>query len=278
MRTSSLPIWDGAAYAANTAHHRHYDDAFLAVTPLAPTDRVLDLGCGSGDFTARVAELVGDGEVVGMDAQPSMLEAARRIARPNQRFVLGPLQQLRALFGDPAERPAGHPVERGGFDVVFSRAVLHWVPAADLPAVYAEAARLVRPGGWFRVECGGAGNIIDTQAVLDGISAAYGGPQGPWTFLDAGEAFALVEAAGLDPETGGRGFVRTYGQRRRFDRATFTGWLQSQCLQAYTIGMEAGTAAAFTTEVLDRVAELRHPDGTWDQTFVRLDLLAARPV
>jgi ubiquinone/menaquinone biosynthesis C-methylase UbiE len=52
-----LPTWDGALYAANTDHHRRYDDRFLSTLPLRPTDRVLDLGCGSGDLTATVAAL-----------------------------------------------------------------------------------------------------------------------------------------------------------------------------------------------------------------------------
>src|SRR4051794_34932278 len=88
-----VPPWDGAAYAANTGHHRAYDDAFLAATPLRPGDRVLDLGCGSGDFTATVAGIVGAaGHVVGVDAQPSMLDEARARAGANQSFVLSSVQ------------------------------------------------------------------------------------------------------------------------------------------------------------------------------------------
>src|SRR3954465_4937518 len=113
--TTWLPEWDGAAYAANTGHHRRYDEAFLATLPLAPTDRVLDLGCGAGDFTVTVAALVPEGHVVGLDAQPSMLAEAAARAGWNQSFVQGPVQALDGLL------PDDH-----GFDVVFSRSVLHW--------------------------------------------------------------------------------------------------------------------------------------------------------
>src|SRR5215831_15241806 len=136
-----LPAWDGAAYAANTAHHRRYDEEFLATLPLSPSDRVLDLGCGAGDFTATVAALVPDGHVVGLDAQPSMLAEAAARAHTNQSFVEGPVQALDGLMTDD-----------GAFDVVYSRAVLHWVPAAEHPGVLASSRRLLRPGGRLRIE------------------------------------------------------------------------------------------------------------------------------
>ena len=47
-------------------------------SPSRSTDRVLDVGCGSGDFTAKVAALVPDGHVVGLEPQPSMVDEARR--------------------------------------------------------------------------------------------------------------------------------------------------------------------------------------------------------
>src|SRR3954471_9485540 len=92
-----VPPWDGASYAANTAPHRRYDEEILATLPLCPADRVLDLGCGSGDFTVQVAARVPEGHVVGLDAQRSMLDEARRIARPNQSFVEGPVQRLASV-------------------------------------------------------------------------------------------------------------------------------------------------------------------------------------
>ena len=84
-----------ALYAANTGHHRVYDEAFLDTLPLRPRDHVLDLGCGSGDFTATVARRVPEGVVVGLEPQPSLLEEARSQALPNQRFIEGRAQEPR---------------------------------------------------------------------------------------------------------------------------------------------------------------------------------------
>src|SRR3954471_7788894 len=80
--------WDGELYAANAAHHRRQDDAFLASLPLGAGDRVLDIGCGTGEFTNRLAERVPEGRVVGVDASPSQIEAARAHKAPNVELVL----------------------------------------------------------------------------------------------------------------------------------------------------------------------------------------------
>jgi SAM-dependent methyltransferase len=262
-----IPAWDGAAYAANTDHHRIHDDWFLRAFPVEPGDRVLDLGCGSGDFTRRIAALVPDGHVLGVDASASMVEVARAGAGPNQSFAVAPAQSLDAVLD------GGHD---GTFDAVVSRAVLHWVPRADWPAVLGHAFRLLRPGGFLRIECGGAGNVPAVVAALDRLAAPFGGPSAPWNFTDAGTALDLVEQAGF--EVGDDGYVHTVGQRRAFTAATFASWLHSQAIEAYRHGMDAAVAAAFTTAVDADLDAFRRHDGTFDQTYVRLDLLARKPV
>lgn len=263
-----VPAWNGSAYAANTAHHRAFDVAFLADTPLRPGERVLDLGCGSGDLTAQIAGAVGPaGEVMGVDAQPSMLDEARARAGSNQSFVLAPVQALDDVLGREHD---------ASFDLVVSRATLHWVPIADQPGVYRSAARLVRPGGHVRVECGGVGNVANSVALLDDVAAGFGGPSSPWTFADPAVALDWVEQAGLDATADGC-FVRCVGQRRSFDEETLRGWLHSQVLNAYESGIDPVDHAAFRAAVDERLPELRRWDGTFDQTWVRLDLLARRP-
>ena len=259
----ALAPWDGALYAANTRHHRLYDGAFLDTLPLRPGDHVLDLGCGSGDFTATVAEQVPDGIVVGLEPQPSLLAEARACARPNQRFVEGRVQDLGSLF------PNGE-----AFDVVMSRSVLHWVSLADHPALLAEVRRLLQPGGWFRAEFGGAGNIPVVLPMLDDVSRRLGGPVTPWTFTDPATYLELVEQAGLEI---GPGFVRSTAQHRRFDRAALLGWFRSQVEQAYTSRLDADRAERFRREVEARFDELQRADGSFDQTFVRLEVLVRRP-
>jgi SAM-dependent methyltransferase len=250
--TTTLPAWDAASYDANRGHHRAYDDAFLATLPVRPGDRLLDIGCGSGELTTTVAGLVPDGHVVGLDGSDSMIAAASARALANQSFVLGPAQRL------------GELVAGVRFDGVYTRAALHWVSRAEWPGVLAAARRVLTDGGWLRIECGGGDNVSAMQALLDDVSARAGGPVAPWNFLGAGAALELVEAAGFTAEGG---WVHTVAQRRPFDREGLLGWLRSQCYQAY------GGDERFRHDVEARVDELRRADGTYDMTFVRLDLL-----
>ena len=252
------PSWDGAHYAANHDHHRAHDQWFLDGWTLAPSASVLDVGCGDGAFTARLAAMAPDGEVVGLDASASMLDRARVVAGPNQSFVHGSVQDLAALLADD-----------DAFDVIVSRACLHWVPRDAHPAMLTQFARLLRPGGVLRVECGGGDNVARMVALLDDVSSQLGGPTQPWTFLGAGCYLEWVETAGLDPI-----WVRTVAQHRLFDREGVLGWLHSQCFQAYEEGQPAGFAPELRRLVEARLDEMRHPDGTFAQTFVRLDVLA----
>jgi trans-aconitate 2-methyltransferase len=263
---SWVPAWDGAAYAANTGHHRVHDDWFLRAFPVGPADRVLDLGSGSGDFTRTIAGLVPGGHVVGVDAQASMVGEARARAGANQSFVVAPVQELGGVF------PA--PDHDASFDVVTSRSALHWVPRADWPGLLATAHRLLRPGGFLRIECGGAGNVPAVVAALDRLAGPFGGPVAPWNFTDAGTALELTERAGFAP--GDDGYIHTVAQHRPFSREEFAGWLHSQAIEAYRHAMDPPTATAFTRAVDADMDAFRRYDGTFDQTYVRLDLLVRR--
>jgi trans-aconitate methyltransferase len=264
----NLVPWDGGLYAANTDHHRRYDDDFLATLALRPTDRVLDVGCGSGDFTAKVAALVPAGHVVGLEPQPSMVAEAEQRALPNQSFVLAPAQELARAAGDSVD----------GFDVVMSRSVLHWVPVRDHRSILEQCRQVLRPGGLLRIECGGGDNTRDVVPFLDGLAASVAGERAvraPWTFLHAGEYLDTLLDVGFDIE---HGFVRTVAQRRPFDRESMLGWLHSQVIQAYEVGLDPNERARLRAAVDEHVDELRRPDETYDVTFVRLDLRANAPV
>ena len=252
--------FDGALYAANTAHHRAHDDEVLAGVPLEPGTDVLDLGCGSGDLTARLVPLVAPGRVVGVDVSPSQVAWAR-MHHPGAEFMAGRAQDVGTLF------------EAGSFDVVVSVATLHWVPAAEQAGVLAGIARVLRPGGVLRADLGGAGQIAAARKVLDEVSARHGGPASPWCFPSPEDYGPLLDAAGLQARR-----VRLVRQRRPFaDVAAFEGWLRSQVLPAYLPGVPAAAREDFVGGCLrDGVERLRRADGSYDQDYVRLDVVAVR--
>jgi len=102
---------------------------------------LLDYGCGAGDLMRVLAELIGNkgasASFSGCDVSTGMLaEVARRW--PGD---LGVPPSVAAQDG------ARTPFADGQFDIATASAVLHHVPVADRPAVYAELGRVLKPGG-----------------------------------------------------------------------------------------------------------------------------------
>lgn len=256
------PAWDARAYASNTAHHRRFDDWFLEGTPLRPGLDIIDLGCGSGDFTRHLADLVSPGTVLGVDPSAELIALARQVAASNQDFVIGTVQQLGELAGS------------GRFDAVVSRAALHWVPCRDHDRAARNLWTVLRPGGWARIEMGGRGNVEGVVRLANRISAAMGGPTDPWCFPDPAAVQERFEGAGFDFEGG---WVRSTPQRRSFGRKELAGWLVSQVMNAYQAGLPSPRHPEFRDRLLESIDQLRGEDGSYDQTFVRIDALAWRP-
>ncbi|GAA0587424.1 class I SAM-dependent methyltransferase [Streptomyces crystallinus] len=118
---------------------------------------VADLGCGPGYLTAH---LVGLGlNAFGVDASPVMVELARE-ASPGLRFEVGSMAALDLADG-----------ELGG---VLSRWSLIHTPPRDLPAVLAEIARVLAPGGHLLIEFPATdGPHIETQSYDHKVVTAY---------------------------------------------------------------------------------------------------------
>ena len=107
-----------------------------AVAELNPGETVLDLGSGGGiDVLLSAAHVGTTGRAIGVDLTDEMIELSRRNARDakaaNVDFLKGTIEAL--------------PLPDASVDVVISNCVINL--AADKPAVFAEIARVLRPGG-----------------------------------------------------------------------------------------------------------------------------------
>lgn len=255
--------WQGEAYAAQAAsgHHRRFDDWFLDRLPPQPDDVVVDAGCGSGEFTALLAELVPEGRVIGVEPDASMLEVAQRHAHDRLEFRRGRVQDVDEVC------------ELESADLVLSRAVFHWIPLEDYARCYEAVFRVLRPGGWFHAESGGAGNVARIGAVLGDVAAELGLQPAAVSFPHAGTALELLEEAGFEVPPGG---ATTVAQRRSFDREQLSAFLRTQAAVAHDAVADE-QRDRFAERVMARADELRRADGSFDQTFVRLDVLARRP-
>jgi trans-aconitate 2-methyltransferase len=124
-----MPSWDDEQYLKFADQRTRPARELLARVPLAAARRVLDLGCGPGNSTALLRERWPDAQLTGVDSSAEMLERARA-DQPDIEWI-----EADAGSFDPEE-----PV-----DVLFSNALLQWLPAHDVlvPSLLAR----VRPGG-----------------------------------------------------------------------------------------------------------------------------------
>jgi arsenite methyltransferase len=156
---------------------------FLQLAGIEPGERVLDLGSGSGMDSFLAAVAVGaQGRVVGVDMTAEQLAKARRLAAEagfdNVEFREGYIEEP--------------PVDAEAFDCVISNGVINLSP--DKPAVFAAAARALRPGGRLALA-----DIVSGTQLPEGVTcdaslwaACIGGAMQRDSYREA------IEAAGLE--------------------------------------------------------------------------------
>ena len=136
---------------------------------LRPDERVLDLGCGSGN--AALLAAAHGGEVTGVDPAARLLKIARARAA-------GEGKKVTFLPGEAASLPVGD----SAVDVILSVFALIFVP--DPGAAAAEMSRVLAPGGRIVLSAWiPAGAMFElTSTAADGVRQAVGAPPGPAPF------------------------------------------------------------------------------------------------
>ena len=182
--TAGEQRWDPERYRRWAPYVPELGRGVLDLLDPRPGERVLDLGCGDGELTEQLAAR--GCRVLGVDRSAEFVAAARQ-------------RGLSAQEAD-ARHLAGPELAAGSFDAVFSNAVLHWIPEAA--AVIAGVRRLLRPGGRFVAEFGGAGNIAAVRDALStkpcAAAASTRPPAIPGTSPRTASTGACLEAHGFE--------------------------------------------------------------------------------
>lgn len=134
-------------------------DVVAEVAKTNPAPVLLDLGCGPGSLTVRLAARFPDATLIGVDRDPVLLALARAAHDGVARFVDAD------LTAPGWTATAGLP---GPVDVAVSTTALHWIAPDRLPGVYRDVAALLRPGGALV----NGDNFHDEQPAVAGLAAA----------------------------------------------------------------------------------------------------------
>ncbi len=179
MATYSLGSGDPeiARLDAQAEFLREPTRVLLEASGIGPGMRVLDLGTGPGHVAIAVAELVGpDGEVVGVEKDPHMVELARARAQH--------LPQVRVMEGDVTSWREAEP-----FDAVVGRLILFHLP--DPVGILRHHQEALRAGG----------RVVMLDYDLGGLRAE---PSNPLAARMAELVVAAFRAVGADPTIGSR--------------------------------------------------------------------------
>ena len=254
--------WDPALYARFADERVRPIHDLIAAIPLASPRWIVDLGCGSGASTARLAIRWPDAEIEGLDRSKAMLTDARE-----------KLPRIRFLEGDFVDYAPERPP-----DLVFANAALQWAPdhQALIPNLFAQVAS----GGAFAFQV--PDNLDEPSHLAMRETAA----EGPWADRLAGAdaARAVIPSAEayydwLSPLATKVWVWRTVYRHDLENVEAIGALFASTGLKPYLDPLDPPMAAAFRAAYLERLraAYPIRADGRVLLRFPRLFLVAMRP-
>lgn len=148
--------WNASDYQKHFSFVPSYGESVMELITAPPASFAVDLGCGNGALTRKLADRGYD--VLGIDDSAEMLALAQK-DHPDLHFEKGNAITFQL------EKKA---------DVIFSNAVLHWVDAKDQQAMLNNICRQLVPGGEFVCEFGGFGCAEHIHSTLETCFARHG--------------------------------------------------------------------------------------------------------
>jgi trans-aconitate methyltransferase len=243
--------WNTELYEAKHDFVWKLGEGVLELLAAQPGERILDLGCGTGHLTQRIADT--GAEVVGIDVSPDMIGQARQNF-PKLTFLL---QNATELTFDSE------------FDAIFSNAALHWMTEATTVAERMAAA--LKPGGRLVAEFGGEGNI---DAIMEAIHAVLHNylpsipPSNHW-YPSIGQYAVVLEDEGLEVR-----LARLFDRPTPLEGETGMGHWIRQFKGYYYDGLPAKERERAIAETVELLRPSLWRDGQWVADYRRLQVVA----
>jgi trans-aconitate methyltransferase len=247
--------WDAELYDEKHSFVWQMAADMLELLEAKAGEQILDVGCGTGHLTTKIA--TSGAQVTGVDQSAEMIHQARS-AYPALHFEVMDARKL--AFSE-------------NFDAVFSNATLHWIKEPE--QAVASIARVLRPGGRFVAEFGGKRNVAAVEAAIERAWPKAGLPQpvpNPWYYPSLAEYAGLLEKHGLEV---------TYGLL--FDRPTpledgergLRNWLE-MFGGVLTENLPKDQRARFLEEIQNEGRASLYRDGRWVLDYRRLRVVARK--
>ncbi|AFD07980.1 class I SAM-dependent methyltransferase [Solitalea canadensis] len=249
-------IWNADLYDQSHSFVYKYGEDLLGLLEAEPGMRILDIGCGTGHLTAKIAESGAD--IVGIDKSSTMVEQAKKLF-PHLLFEVQDAANFQ--FIQP-------------FDAVFSNATLHWILNKEEAAIC--MFRNLTRGGKLVLEMGGKGNV---QQICDAIKTVLtekgylkNAEINFWYFPSLSEYTYLLEKTGFrvllaahfdretelaDPETGMYDWIKMFGGN-------------------YFVGLSDSETEQVIAAAVELLWKTNHRNGKWYGDYKRLRIVAVK--
>ena len=255
--------FDAEKYKKASTHQKEWAKKLISELNLAGNEKILDLGCGDGGITVQLAELVPDGQVVGIDASHSMIESAREAHRTkNIRFDLMDINEINF---------------ENEFDFVFSNATLHWVK--DHKKLLSNVHKALKAEAIVRFNFAADGNcsaffkVVREVMVKKEYAGYFNHFDWPWYMPTIGEYEQLLMASKFKE-------ARVWGENAdRFfpDKDAMVRWVDQPSLVPFLKCVDEADKRTFRGSVVERMAkETIQNDGRCFETFRRINVCAKK--
>lgn len=246
--------WGAEQYTNNFAFVHQYGEDVLQLLDIRPNMRVLDLGCGNGALTKKIADL--GVQAVGVDMSEELLSVAKA-SYPSIAF----------LHQDATRLSLDEPV-----DAIFSNAVFHWIPEAKHAQMLSCVFASIKAGGQFVFEFGGYGNNRLIHLALEkGFSDRKLSYQMPFYFPTIAQFATGLESAGFE--------VRYMTLFPRLTELTgengLADWIRMFIKTPFQ-GLSSELTKQIIQEAVTRLQPDLYRDGKWYADYVRIRGKAVR--
>ncbi len=254
--------FDGESYKKASAHQKEWGTRVIDELPLTGKERILDLGCGDGVLTERLAQRVPDGRVIGIDSSWNMIETARKLERENLAFRLMDIEMLNFEYQ---------------FDVIFSNATLQWV--RDHRKMLQRVYMRTKPGGMIRFNFAAEGNCENLVRVVREVMndsrflGYFVGFDWPWYFPGLKEYRELLASFEF------RDMRVWYENADRFfpSAEEMIRWIDQPCLVPFLANLPDMEKKRFRDAVVGKMIDrTRQVDGRCFETFRRINVFARK--
>jgi len=250
--------WNADDYAKNSSAQLQWAQELISKLALQGYESVFDIGCGDGKVSAQLAQVVKNGNVLGIDLSEGMIRFA------SEQFPTTKIPNLSFLHMDATDI---HLSER--FDIAFSNATLHWV--RNHAAVLRSVHSCIKAGGKILFQMGGRGNVTEVFSAIQAVLQQH--PQWiqyfenftpPYHFYGPEEYETWLLESSFRP---GRVELVPKDMQHQGTKG-LTGWLRTTWFP-YTDCLPSELRDAFLAEVVETYTTI-HPIDALGNTYVKM--------